>query len=262
MDSKPSFYKRAVETFDIPNERAEKIVAQMVALGVDRDNEYMLLFLATGRIEHLVEALPASIRKEGGKLIEAMGLTVSKALDEKLQVVPQQVRKDLSAVMEKSLGDLVKNVNVAVSKETDQRFADADRNYSLKKSAVLTGGVLAVVIALGLGYLVGRDAVSADAARWSSVVTLEDGAKWLNLARWNDYDGMMAQGCGPNDGVVISGRKICSVPVATGPAVATSKGVDYVRLSLAEYANKLGWLGYGLAALGGLAIGWLVRRPR
>lgn len=257
-----SFYKRAIDTFEIPADKAEKIAAQMVALGVSRDDEYMLLFLATGRIEHLVEALPASIKKEGMGIIKEMGITVSKALDEKLAAVPAQVRKDLSAVMERSLGDLVKNVNVAVSKEADQRFREADRNYDLKRTAIGVVGALALVVALSIGYVVGRDAVTADALKWQSVVNLEDGGKWLGLARLNDLDKVLAQSCGPNDGRVISGAKQCDLTMFVSQPVATSKGTDYVRLSFAEQANKLGWAGYVLALGVGVIVGKVRWRRR
>lgn len=262
MDNKPSFYKRAVDTFGVPPEKAEKIVAQMVALGVDRDDEYMLLFLATGRIEYLVEALPASIRSEGAKLIENMGLTVSAALDEKLSDIPSKVRKDLSAVMETSLGDLVKNVNVAVNREASQRFKDADRNYELKRAGVIVGGCLAVLIALGLGYVLGRDTVTTDAARWSSVVNLEDGGKWLALARLNDLDKVLAQTCGPSAGRIISGGKVCDLTMFVTQPVGTSKGVDLVWLSLSEYANKFGWGGYAIVGLLGAGLGWAFARRK
>lgn len=255
MDNKPSFYRRAIDTFELPPERAEKIAAQMVALGVDRDDEYLLLFLATGRIEHLVEALPASIQGEGKALIAGMASAVSDTLDKKLETLPVGLAEKLDARMDGFVASLVQNIDLAVTKE-------AARRQNGRQAVLVFTAALTVLVGVGVGYLVGRDTVAADAARWSSVVNLEDGGKWLNLARWNDYDKMMAQGCGPNDGVVISGRKVCSVPVATGPAVATSKGVDFVRLSLSEYAVKLGWWGYGIIGVGGLLVGRFFGRRR
>ncbi|RVN50065.1 hypothetical protein [Sinorhizobium meliloti] len=84
----------------------------------------------------------------------------------------------------------------------------------------------------------------------------------LTLARYNDFDKATAQECGPGDRFVVSGQPRCKITVGLGPVVATSQGVNYVRLSLNEYAVKLGWLGYGLmAGLGDLA-GYALRgRP-
>lgn len=73
---------------------------------------------------------------------------------------------------------------------------------------------------------------------------------------------MTAQSCGPTDGRVISGSKACLMELFTSRPVATSKGTDYVRRSLSEYAAKLGWLGYGLTAALGCLVGYLIRGRR
>jgi len=255
MDNKPSFYKRAIDTFALPPERAEKIAAQMLALGVDRDDEYLLLFLATGRIEHMVEALPASIQGEGKALIAAMGETVSATLDRKLETLPVGLAEKLDSRMDGFVASLVANIDHAVNKE-------AARRQNGRLAGLVIGAALAILVGVGVGYMVGRDSLTADAARWSSVVNLESGGKWLALAKLNDLDKAMAQSCGPTGGRVISGGKVCDLPLFVTQPVGTSKGVDMVWLSLSEWAVKLGWWGYGLAGLVGLGVGRLLGRRR
>jgi hypothetical protein len=112
------------------------------------------------------------------------------------------------------------------------------------------------IVAAGGGYAVGKGAINAQAAKWDALVSLPTGSTWLSLARWNDIEKVMAQSCGPSDGAVISGAKVCDLRLFTDQPVPTSRGADYVKLSAVEYAVKLGWLGYGLAAIaGGLVVG-------
>lgn len=241
----PTFYRKAVDTFELPREVAEKILGQMTALGISRDNEYMMLFLATGRIEYLVKSLPEDISKSGKEIVAQIKATVADTVREQVAAVPV----DLSDKLE---GSITAHLGKITSAASDYYSTKARRDQSLRLSAIVFGAVMIAFAGMGAGYILKSEMTSADIAAWQSLVTLPDGDKWLRIAKLNpDFDKAFAQGCGIGQGNVISGAQVCTPTLWNGTPVPTSKGIDYVRLSAAEYANKLGI--YGLLAVGAVA---------
>lgn len=251
----PTFYKRAVDTFELPREIADKVAGQMAALGVARDDEYMLLFLATGRIEYLVRSLPEEISKSGSEILRQIEATVADTVRAQVAAVPA----DLSAKLEKEIN---RHLGAITASASDYYSTKAKRDQSLRLSAIVLGAAFLVFAGAGAGYLAGAERVVADNAAWQSIVNLKDGKKWLRVAQLNqDFDKAFAQGCGIGQGNVISGAQVCQPTLWNGAPVATSKGVDYVRLSAVEYANKVGI--YGLLGIGtvvGFVLGRVGRR--
>lgn len=248
---KPTFYKRAVDTFELPREVADKIAGQMAALGVSRDDEYMLLFLATGRIEYLVKSLPEEISKSGREIVEQIKATVADTVREQVAAVPV----DLSEKLE---GSITAHLGQITSAASSYYSTKARRDQSLRLSAIVFGAAMIAFAGLATGYLLKSDMTSSNTAAWQSLVTLPDGDKWLRIAKLNpDFDKAFAQGCGIGQGNVISGAQVCTPTLWNGTPVPTSKGVDYVRLSAAEYASKLGV--YGLLAVG-TVVGFVLGR--
>ncbi|MBY3314741.1 hypothetical protein [Rhizobium laguerreae] len=247
----PTFYRKAVDTFELPRDVAEKILGQMTALGIGRDNEYMMLFLATGRIEYLVRSLPEEISKSGSEILRQIEATVADTVRAQVAAVPA----DLSSKLEDAI---TRHLGAITASASDYYSTKAKRDQSLRLSAIVLGAALLVIVGAGAGYLVGADKVVADSAAWQSVVNMKDGKKWLRVAQLNqDFDKAFAQGCGIGQGNVISGAQVCQPTLWNGSPVATSKGVDYVRLSLNEYANMIGI--YGVLGVGA-ALGFIFGR--
>ena len=247
-----SFYKRAVEVFDLPADKAEKIAAQMTALGVGRDDAYMLLFLATARAEALTETLPDKIERSGAALLEGVGSSIDRALSEKLADLPALVSAKLDGEIEQLAARLGQSTDSVVKSEVSRRA-------TARTTSLLLGAIALFILAGGYGYMIGRDTLNSDASKWAALVKVQDGGKWLTLAKLNDLDKALAQSCGPSDGRVIAGGKVCDVPLYVSAPVPTSKGIDAVKLSVAEYANALGT--WGLLGVGAV-VGWLLGRLR
>ncbi len=235
-----SFFKRAVETFGLPPERAEKIAAQMAMLGVDRDDAYLLLFMATGKVEALAETIPAEMIRAGKGTIAG----VRKAMDEALASMPERLSGSFDAHMQ----DVAASLSTSVQRTVDQ---EARRRVMVRLGGAGLAVALLVAAALTGGYYAGQNVISSQAAKWDAVVSLPDGGRWLALAKLNNIDRALAQGCTAGEGRVVAGGRVCDVPLYVSPPVATSSGTDAVRLSFAEWTNRLGV--WGILALGAVA---------
>jgi hypothetical protein len=245
-----SFYKKAIAAFELPPKKAEKIAAQMHQLGVGRDNEYMMLFLASARAEMLTETIPEEIDKAGIEIIKNMRAALDGALENKLATVPQ--------MLEKQMGDFTKIVAKEVNSRVDQ---ESERRQKVRLGSFVAAAALIVVLAGGWGYVIGRDTISSDGAKWQSLVNLPDGGTWLGLAKINDINKALAQSCGLGERRVLAGGQKCDVPLWITEPAASSTGMDAPKLAWAEWTN---WLGVpGILAIGALfgfvGRGWLRR---
>ncbi|MGH0214373.1 hypothetical protein NKY66_10710 [Sinorhizobium meliloti] len=214
-----------------------------------------LNYVAIVKMESVVNQLHTNFINHGKALIAKLKAVTAEELKTQLASVPDSLSKQIEGTLETALRDFVSNVDIAVNKE-------AKRRQTFRLGGFVLGAAVLTILAAGGGYAVGKDAINAQAAKWEALVNLPDGGTWLNLARWNDIDKVKAQACGPSDGAVISGSQVCALPLFTSQPVATSKGADYVKLSAAEYAVKLGWLGYALAAVSGMIVATIWGRLR
>lgn len=248
-------FSAAVAALGLTDREKEVAFALLGKAEVNLNDPTALNYVAIVKMESVVNKLHANFINDGKALIAKLKTVVGEELTAQLASVPDNLSKQIEGTLETALRDLVSNVDLAVTKE-------AQRRQTFRIAGLGLGAAMLTILAVGGGYAVGKTVVSSEAASWSALVSLPQGKTWLSLARWNDIDRVMAQSCGPADGRVISGSKACTMDLFTSQPVATSKGTDYVRLSLNEYAVRLGWLGYGLvAALGGLA-GYFVRGRR
>ncbi|ANL74240.1 hypothetical protein AMC83_PA00013 (plasmid) [Rhizobium phaseoli] len=248
-------FSAAVAALGLTDREKEVAFALLGKAEVNLNDPTALNYVAIVKMESVVNKLHANFINDGKALIAKLKTVVGEELTAQLASVPDNLSKQIEGTLETALHDLVSNVDLAVTKE-------AQRRQTFRIAGLGLGAAMLTILAVGGGYAVGKTAVTSEAANWSALVSLPQGKTWLSLARWNDIDRVMAQSCGPSDGRVISGGKACALTLFTSQPVATSKGIDYVRLSLAEQANKLGWLGYGLmAVLGGLA-GFFIRGRR
>lgn len=250
-----SFFGQVAAALDLTAEEKERAWSMMTKAGVGLSDPTSVYFCVLAKMNGLTADMGEDFKANGRKLIAGVKSTMADEMKAQLDKLPVSLSAKLDDRMADYIRQLAGGVDAAVVKE-------AQRRQTFRLAGLVIGAALAVVVALGAGYMVGRDTLTTDAARWSSVVNLEDGAKWLNLARLNDIDKALAQSCGPSDGRVISGGKVCDLALFTTEPVSSSKGVDYVRLSIAEYANKAGWLGYGVAGLIGLGLGYIWRGRR
>lgn len=248
-------FSAAIDALGFTEREKEVAFALLAKAKVGVNDPSNLTLVGIVKLESLVNKLHSNFIADGKALIAKIKADMGTELKAQLASVPDNLSKQIEGTLETSLRNLVSNVDVAVTKE-------AQRRQSFRMVGLVVGAAVLTILAAGGGYVAGKDAINAQAAKWDALVNLPDGATWLNLARWNDIDKVKAQACGPSDGAVISGSQVCALPLFTSQPVATSKGADYVKLSAAEYAVKLGWLGYGLmAALGGLA-GYTLRGRR
>ncbi len=250
-----TFFGRVALALDLTDRQKELAWAMMTKAGVGNGHPESVFFAILSKMDGLTSEMLSRFADDGQALVADLRAAMTDEMRVQLEALPASLSKQLDDRMVSFVEQLASNVDLAVTKE-------AQRRQSLRMGGLVLGAAVLTIVAAGGGYAVGKDAINAQAAKWEALVSLPDGATWLSLARWNDIDKVMAQSCGPSDGAVISGAKVCDLRLYTGQPVSTSKGADYVKLSAAEYAVKLGWLGYGLvAALGGLA-GYFIRGRR
>ncbi|WP_173995741.1 hypothetical protein [Agrobacterium tumefaciens] len=250
-----SFFGQVAAALDLTAEEKERAWSMMTKAGVGLSDPTSVYFCVLAKMNGLTADMGEDFKANGRKLIAGVKSAMSDEMKGQLEKLPVSLSEKLDARMEEYIRQLAGGVDGSIKRE-------AARRQTFRLGGFALGAVALAVLALGAGYMVGRDTLTTDAAKWSSVVNLEDGGKWLSLARMNDIDKALAQSCGPSDGRVISGGKVCDLPLFTTQPVSSSKGVDYVRLSAAEYANKAGWLGYGVFALLGVGLGYIWRGRR
>jgi len=256
---KPTFYRRAIDTFELPREKAEKIVGQMAALGVDRDDEYLMLFLATGRIELLVEALPESIRKAGTDVIGNLRATVADALKEQVNTLP--------AV----LGSKAEGAFKEMAKTVAREAVDDMQKVSFRKERNHIGIALATFLVVLIGsnawtHTITKDNVLAQVSELASFIKRPDWPVFRTIARYNDGRQLMSDSKCPVTGQAErSGGPICNLQgVKMGEGVQTSVGSDGLRVLWTEVGVVLGPIGLLLSGLGaGIGLGyWRGRKAK
>ncbi|WP_429819208.1 hypothetical protein [Ensifer sp. B1-9] len=251
-----TFFGRVALALDLTDKQKELAWSMMTKAGVGNGHPESVFFAILSKMDGLSSETLSRFADDGQALVANLRAAMTDEMRTQLEALPASLSKQLDDRMVSFVEQLASNVDLAITKE-------ARRRQSFRTGSLVVGAAVLTMLAAGGGYVAGKDAINAQAAKWEALVNLPDGATWLNLARWNDIDKVKAQACGPSDGAVISGSQVCALPLFTSQPVATSKGADYVKLSAAEYAVKLGWLGYGLAALaGGLVVGVLGRLRR
>lgn len=248
-------FSAAVAALGLTERETEVAFALLAKAEVSLTDPTALNYVAIVKMESVVNKLHANFINDGKALIAKLKSVVGEELTTQLASVPENLSKQIEGTLEVALRDLVSNVDIAVKKE-------AKRRQQLQVGGFALGAAMLAVLAAGGGYVAGKDAINAQAAKIDALIDLGQADTLFKLARYNNFDKVTAQECGPGDQFVVSGQPRCKITIGLGPVVATSQGVNYVRLSLNEYAVKLGWLGYGLmAALGGAA-GYFVRGRR
>lgn len=245
--AKASFFDKIAKALGLTEE--ERVVAwdMMTKSGIDEGDYTSVMFAVLSKVgglnSRMTDELPELIKR-------AVTGDLREAVDDALASLPADLAAKVDEALKASLDQLAANVDIMVQKE-------ADRRQSFRMAQIAGGVALLVLVSLGSGYFVGREMINARAAKWEALVNLPDGSTWLQLARFNDIGKVMAQGCSAGEGRVISGAQICDVSLKVSEGVASSKGSDAVRLSIAEWSYTLGT--WGLLGIGGL-IGLFVGR--
>lgn len=244
-----TFFGRVALALDLTDKQKELAWSMMTKAGVGNGDPESVFFAILAKMDGLTSEMLSRFSDDGKELVGSIRAAMSDEMRKQLDVLPASLTTKLDERIVSFVEQLASGVDHAVNKE-------AQRRQSFRVGGLVLGAAVLTIVAAVGGYAVGKDAINAQAAKWEALVSLPDGSTWLSLARWNDIDKVMSQSCGPSDGTVISGAKVCDLRLFTGQPVPTSKGADYVKLSAAEYAVKLGWLGYGVAAIaGGLVVG-------
>lgn len=253
------YFKQVASALDLSAAEQATAWDMMTKANVGRDDPTSVLFCVLAKTGALTGAMSDDLKRNSADLLKAIRSGVSTDIEagvkKALASMPADLNKMLTQSLEKGISDLASNVDMLVRKESSQR-------QTFRIGQIVLGVAFVVAMTFAGAYSLGRDQINAEAARWSALVDLPQGSKWLALATYNDLDRVLAQSCGPSDGRVVSGSKVCSLELFTSKPVSSSKGVDYVRLSLAEQANKLGWIGYLLTGAFGLLIGMIWSRRK
>ena len=239
LDAAQQFRKLA-DAFELNEEQRLSTWDMMSKANVRADDPLAILFVLfsrnAGLYARLFDDLPDLIKK-------AVAGDLRAEIDDALASLPADLAAKVDEALKVSLDQLATNVDIMAQKE-------ADRRQSFRMAQIAGGCALLVLVSLGSGYFVGREMINAQAAKWEALVNLPDGSTWVQLARFNDIGKVMAQGCSAGEGRVISGAQVCDVSLKVSEGVATSKGSDAVRLSIAEWSYYLGT--WGLLGAGGL----------
>lgn len=254
-----SYFKQVASALDLTAAEQSLAWDMMTKANVGRDDPTSVLFCVLAKTGALTSGMSADLKQQTADLLKSIRSGVSTDIEagmkKALASMPASLTAQVSSALEKSLGEIVTNVDMLVTKEATKR-------QTFRLGQLVLGAAFVVAMTFAGAYSLGRDQINSEAARWSALVDLPQGGNWLTLARLNDLNKALAQSCGPGDGKVISGAKVCSLELFTSAPVSSSKGVDYVRLSLAEQANKFGWAGYALVGFIGFGIGKFWNRKK
>ncbi|TBE73859.1 hypothetical protein ELG97_37150 [Rhizobium leguminosarum] len=225
----------------LTDKEKETALALTQKLGIPLYDAGVIPFVGIVKMQGMIERLDGSFKDEAQALVGKIRSALGDEMQKQLSSLPASLSEKLDGRMEEFVRQLASNVDMAVIKEARNR-----QTFRLTQIA----GAFVLMVALGIagGYLLGRDSVSGDAAKWSAIGPLPQGDKWLTLARLNDLDKALAQSCATGQRRVIAGGQVCDIPLYISAPVASSKGVDAVKLGIAEWSN---WLGvWGLLGVG------------
>lgn len=243
-----SVFDRFAAALDVTPEEKERAWNVMSKAGLPRDDMTALYFVLLAKFDGLTAGVTNDIRDAGKRNVVEVRKAVRAATEEAAHALPETMRKQFAGHMSSIATSLTDTTSAAIDREARRR----DRTYM---GGFALAVALLVVVASAGTYQMGRNAVSADAAQWGALVNLPDGERWVNLARLNpNIDRVLAQGCTVGEGRIVSGARICDLPLAVTAPIATSEGANAVRLSIAEWANRLGV--WGLLGVGAL-LGWI-----
>ena len=252
-----SFFNQAASALDLSGAEKDRAWDMMTKAGVGRDDPTAIHFLTLAKLDGLSSDLPRKVSAAGSKTVADTRVAIAEAVVNAMAAIPAEMKSQLETSLEDLNASLAATTQAAIDKEARRRDMTRLAGAGLGVAAL-------VLVALGGGYAAGRNTMTTEAASWAALQSLPDGPKWLALARLNpSLDKVLAQGCTAGEGRVIAGGQVCDLPMSVSAPVATSQGADAVRLSVAEWSNRLGiWGLLGVGALFGFfARGFVRRKP-
>ncbi|OWO89991.1 hypothetical protein B5E41_29125 [Rhizobium esperanzae] len=255
-----SYFKQVASALDLTRDETALAWDMMTKANVGRDDPVSVMFCVLAKtggmtsgvsddLKHQVEELMSNLRAGVSSDIEA---GMSKAL----AAMPADLISKVEGALEKSLGDLVRNVDMLVTKEAAKR-----ETFRLSKIATSVAAIS--LLCLAVGYVVGRDSVTATAARFENLMARPDASAALKVFANNDMNRVLAE-CGGVGTTEFRGAPACKPTIAVGPSLNSVEGVNGVKLIWTQLVVKIG--SWGLLAAGlvtGVGLGrWWGSRKR
>ncbi|MGO7674881.1 hypothetical protein ACC685_33500 [Rhizobium ruizarguesonis] len=223
----------------------------MTKAEIPPDDPTIIWFCILAKFDGLASGMGADFKRDGANLIASIRKVMGETMKAELGSIPDNLATMMEAKVSEISNRIAANSKTVIDNEIDR---EAARRNTFRLGGLALGAVLFASVVGGYGYMIGRDTVSSDAAKFQALVNLPDGGTWLGLARLNDIGKAMAQSCTAGEGRVISGGRQCDLTLWVSQPVGNSQGVNLVRLSFAEWGNKLGI--WGVLAIGA-ALGFL-----
>lgn len=236
--AKASFFDKIAKALGLTEE--ERVVAwdMMSKSGIDEGDYTSVMFAVLSKVgglnSRMIDELPDLIKR-------AVTGDLREAVDDALASLPEDLAAKVDEALKASLDQLATNVDIMVQKE-------ADRRQSFRMAKVAGGCAVIVLLALGTGYFIGREMITAEALRMEQLMQRPDATAMMTLSKFNDFNRIVAE-CGVGQ-FEFRGAAACRPNVMVGKAMVTSEGINDFFLTLTRWIVSLGT--WGLLGVGGL----------
>jgi len=254
-----SYFKQVAAALDLTMDETALAWEMMTKANVGRDDPVSVMFCVLAKTGGITSGLSDNLKYQLRDLIDQLRAGVSSdieaGMNEALAAMPADLTAKVEGALEKSLNDLVSNVDMLVKQE-------ASRRQNFRLTQVSFGVILITLICLAGGYFLGRDSVNATAARFENLMARPDASAALKVFASNDMNRVLSE-CGGTGTIEFRGAPACKPTIAIGPSLNSVEGVNGVKLIWTQLVVKMGALGLlaaGLVAGVGLARWWGSRK--
>lgn len=236
--AKASFFDKIAKALGLTEE--ERVVAwdMMTKSGIDEGDYTSVMFAVLSKVgglnSRMIDELPQLIKR-------AVTGDLRDAVDDALASLPEDLAAKVDEALKASLAQMATNVDIMVQKK-------ADRRQTVRMAQIAGGCAVIVLIALGSGYFVGREMITAEALRMEQLMQRPDATAMMTLSKFNDFNRIVAE-CGVGQ-FEFRGAAACRPNIMVSKAMVTSEGINDFYLTLTRWIVSFGT--WGLLGLGGL----------
>ncbi|NTA19762.1 hypothetical protein [Agrobacterium tumefaciens] len=235
------FFNRTAKVLELSEENRILAWDILTKIGYSDDEFMSVMFMTFARIGVLNKEISELFAKLPEEIREAVTDDLKAEVEKALASVPENLAAKVDEALKASLTQMATNVDIMVQKE-------ADRRQTFRMAKIAGGCAALVLLALGTGYFIGREMITAEALRMEQLMQRPDATAMMTLSRFNDFNRIVAE-CGVGQ-FEFRGAAACRPNVMVSKAMVTSEGINDFFLTLTRWIVSLGT--WGLLGVGGL----------
>lgn len=249
-----SRFENAADVLGLDVETRDKAWRRIADLGMTPDDPTVIYLAVAGVLEKAATEIPRAIASVPARVEEAAKRAVGSVAEAAMIAARASVADSAELVVEGAKADIraaaVRTLNAAAARET-------------AKTSFLTIAttLMIAVVALGIGYGLGRADGAAIDRRWQALSLRPDASSWLDLISANgDLAKTLRESCGAGakPAYTVQGTRACSVPLWLEGAPGPVAGADEVGLvTIVDWLTK--WSA-AIAVVAGVLAGVFLRK--